>query len=176
MSEKNVCRRIWNRLFHSLARTLPGATSLRLFLHRLRGVKIGSDVFIGEDVYLENEYPEAIEIGDGVQISLRAVLIAHTRGPGKIVIGKNAYIGPSVMLISSSGRTLKIGEGAVVGAGVVVSNDIADHMFVPSPQAKAVARATIPLATAEKIEDFIRGLVPVGRAGSDQQSEALSKR
>jgi UDP-3-O-[3-hydroxymyristoyl] glucosamine N-acyltransferase len=158
---KNIFRRIFNRALHSLARRLPGATTLRPALHRLRGVKIGRGVFIAEEVYLENEYPEFIEIHDGAQISLRAIIIAHTRGPGKIIIGKNSYLGPNTVVATSSGRTLKIGEGAVIGAGVVIGSDVAPRMFVPSQPAHAVACATVPLATADKLEDFIRGLVPL---------------
>src|SRR5262245_46142038 len=78
---KSFLRRVWNRLLHQLARLLPGATSFRPSLHRLRGVKIHGKVFIGDDVYLENEYPECVEIHDGVQIGLRTTIISHTRGP-----------------------------------------------------------------------------------------------
>ena len=80
---KSFARRVCNRLLHQLARSLPGASSLRPFLHRLRGVKIHGKVYIGDDVYLENEYPECIEIHDEVQIGLRTTVIAHTRGPYK---------------------------------------------------------------------------------------------
>ncbi len=160
---KNIFRRVTNRLLHTLARRLPGATTLRPALHRLRGAKIGRDVFIAEEVYFENEYPEAVEIQDGAQISLRVILLAHTRGPGKLIIGKNAYLGPNVVVATTSGRTLKIGEGAVIGAGVIVTADVAPQMFVPSQPARAVATATVPLATAEKMEDFIRGLKPLKR-------------
>ena len=76
---KSFARRVCNRLLHQLARSLPGASSLRPFLHRLRGVKIHGKVYIGDDVYLENEYPECIEIHDEVQIGLRTTVIAHTR-------------------------------------------------------------------------------------------------
>jgi acetyltransferase-like isoleucine patch superfamily enzyme len=168
---KNIFRRTFNRLLHTLARTLPGATTLRPALHRWRGVKIGKDVFIAEEVYLENEYPEVVEIQDGAQISLRAAIIAHTRGPGKIIIGKNAYLGPNTVLITTSGRTLKIGDGAVIGAGVVVGSDVAPQMFVPSQPAKAVAKATVPLATADKMEDFVRGLVPLKRPAGPQKEQ-----
>ena len=158
---KNLFQRIGNRWLHLLARLLPGGTTLRPALHRLRGVKIGRDVFIGEEVFIESEYPENVEIQDGVFVGIRVVFIAHTRGTGKIVIGKNAYLGPNAMLITSSDRTLTIGEGAVIGAGVVVGSDVAPQMFVPSQPARAVARATVPMVTAEKMEDFIRGLVPL---------------
>ena len=173
--KKNIFRRICNRLLHSLARTLPGATTLRPALHRLRGVKIGKDVFIADDVYLENEYPEAVEIQDGAQISLRSLIIAHTRGPGKLIIGKNAYVGPNTVIAASAGRVLKIGEGAVIGAGAVISSDVGPHLFVSNPSPKAVARVTVPLATADRMEDFIRGLAPLkSRANSTASGSPAS--
>jgi UDP-3-O-[3-hydroxymyristoyl] glucosamine N-acyltransferase len=159
--KKSFLRRVLNRVLHSLARTLPGAEGLRLRLHRLRGVKVGKGVFIADEVYLENEYPECVEIHDGAQISLRAVIFAHTRGPGRVIIGKNAYLGPNTVVLTSGGKTLTIGEGAVVGAGVVVTNDVAPQMFVPPASAQPIARALVPLATAETMEEFVRGLAPL---------------
>ena len=159
--KKPLLRRIFNWLLHSLARSLPGGYGIRPMLHRLRGVKVGKGVFIAGEVYLENECPEAVEIQDGVQISLRAIVIAHTRGSGKIIIEKDAYIGPNAVIATSGGRVLRIGEGAVIGAGVAISSDVAPHMFVANPQAKPVARVLVPLPKAEKMEDFIRGLAPI---------------
>ena len=96
--KKSVVRRVFNRILGVLARFAPGATSLRPFLHRLRGVRITGRVFIGDDVYVENEYPECIELHDGAQICLRSILIAHTRGSGRIVIGKDAFVGTNCVL------------------------------------------------------------------------------
>jgi serine acetyltransferase len=173
---KSIFRRILNRFLHSLARTLPGATGLRPMLHRLRGVKIGKDVFIADDVYLENEYPEAVEIQEGVQISVRAIIIAHTRGPGRIIIEKNAYLGPNTVVATSGGKSLRIGQGAVIGAGVVIGSDVAAQMFIPSSPATPVAKVMVPLAKAERMEDFIRGLAPIRpRARTeDDRSKAQS--
>jgi heptaprenylglycerol acetyltransferase len=156
-------RRSANRALHLLARFLPGATTVRPFLHRLRGVSIGQDVFIGDDVYLENEYPEAIEIQNGVQISVRAIVLAHTRGSGRVVIEKDAFIGPNVVIATSGDRLLRIGEGAVLGAGVVVTQDVADHLLIASEAARPVARVRIPLAKAQTMEEFVRGLTPIHR-------------
>jgi acetyltransferase-like isoleucine patch superfamily enzyme len=159
--KKSLFRRCSNRVLHFVARHGPGATSLRPFLHRLRGVRIGKGVFIADEVYLENEYPEAVEIQDGVQISVRAIIIAHTRGSGQVVIEKDAYIGPNTVIASAGGRTLRIGEGAVIGAGVVVGNDVAPRTFIASNAAKPVAKVLVPLAKAQRMEDFIQGLVPL---------------
>ena len=113
--EEDILRGSLNRILHLMARFGPGSTTLRPLLHKLRGVKIHGKVFIGDDVYLENAHPECIEIHDGDQIVLRSNLIAHFRGTGKIIIGKNVWIGMCCNIASTPGQTLIIGEGAVVG-------------------------------------------------------------
>src|SRR5262249_46426264 len=141
----NVFRRTANRILALIARFAPGATTLRPMLHRLRGVKIRGKIFIGDDVYIENEYPEAIELEGGAQICLRSLLLAHTRGVGRIVIGKNAFVGANCVVTSPSGKTLRIGEGAVIAASSVISSDIPDHALIGQPKAVPLARVTVPL-------------------------------
>ncbi len=167
---KALPRRVWNRLLALLARFAPGSTSLRPMLHRARGVRIGRNVFIGDDVYLDNEYPEAIEIGDDVQISIRAVVIAHTRGPGRVRIGKEAFIGPHVVVACSSGRTLTIGEGAVVSAGCIVTKNVPPRLVLMPAASQASAIATVALTTAKSMEAFYAGLRPLpgGKARDDK--------
>ena len=165
---KGTLKRLSHRMLHLLARFAPGATGFRPFLHRLRGVQIGKDVFIGDEVYLDNEYPERIEIQDGVQISIRATILAHTRGPGRVVLEKNAYIGPHVLLVTSEGKVLRIGEGAVVGAGCVITKDVDSHTLVMGEFGKAIAEVRLPLSRADRLEDFIKGLAPLkDRSTSD---------
>ena len=60
--KKSLGRRIINRTLHLIAQYSPGATGFRPFIHKLRGVKILGDVFIGDQVYLENEYPHRVEL------------------------------------------------------------------------------------------------------------------
>jgi len=163
MKHKGYFRAAFNRFLHLLARFGPGATRLRPMLHRLRGVKIHGNVFIGDDVYLENEYPECVEIHENVQISVRATILAHTRGAGKVIVEKEAYIGPGSIVVTSGGRVLRIGEGSVIAAGSVITRDVGAHAFVSGSQAKAIALARVPLTKADRVEDFIRGLVPIRR-------------
>src|SRR5919109_1443333 len=160
---KSFLRRAYNRLLHQLARLLPGATSLRPVLHRLRGVKIYGRIFIGDDVYLENEYPECIEIHDGVQISLRTTIIAHTRGPGKVVLEKDAFIGASCVIAASPGKTLTVGKGSVLGIASLVTSDIPPHTFYSGEKAKPIATVTAPFTVDTSYEDFVRGLRPLPR-------------
>ena len=158
---KGSVRSLCNRVLHLVARMLPGASSFRPFLHRLRGVQVGEQVFIGDDVYLENEYPECVEIQDGVQISIRAIILAHTRGPGRIILEKDCYIGPHVVIMTSAGKVLRIGTGAVIGAGCVITKDVKPRMFVSGEFGRAVAEVRVPLPKADSMEEFVRGLAPL---------------
>jgi serine acetyltransferase len=159
-------RRVSNRVFHVLARFLPGATSLRPFLHRLRGVKVAKGVFIGDEVYLDNEYPEAIELREGALIGLRSTIVAHTRGAGRVVIGKNAVLGAGTLITCSGGQSLEIGEGAVIGAGSVVANSIPPFTLCGSPRVKVLATVTVPFTLETSYQDFLRGLRPLRNSSS----------
>jgi acetyltransferase-like isoleucine patch superfamily enzyme len=146
-----------------MARFAPGATTVRPFLHKLRGVRITGRAFIGDDVYIENEYPECIEINDGAQICLRSSLIAHTRGPGRIVIGKNAFIGANCVVATSPGRTLTIGDGAVVTTSSVIASDVPAYTLVGNEMAKPWAKVTVPLTMETSYDSFLAGLRPLKR-------------
>jgi len=147
-----------------MARFLPGSTSLRPFLHRMRGVKIQGRVFIGDDVYLENEYPECVEIRAGAGIGLRSTIVAHSGGigeHGKILIERNAAIMSCCTVVCSAGRTLTIGENSVVSAGSVVTNDVPAHTLCAGPRVRATATVTVPYTLEASHTDFVRGLRPL---------------
>lgn len=155
-------RRVFDRVVGLLAQVLPGATTLRPFLHRLRGVHIEHNVFIGDQVYLENEFPQCIEIKEGASVCLRTVVMAHLNWePGKVVIGKNAWIGPNCFIAAPSGRTLVIGDGAVIAACSCVTSDVDGGSFIMGPKASTVARATVPLTRDIPYHEFLRGVVPL---------------
>lgn len=174
--KKGLLRRIWNRCLGQLARTLPGATSLRPFLHRLRGVRMSGTIFIGDDVYLENEYPECIEIHPGAQLCLKSVFIAHTRGAGRIVIGKDTFIGARCIVTAPPGRTLTIGEGSIITAATVISSDVPPHTLFGSDKGRVLARATVPLTMQTSYTEFLAGLKPTGRPGSEGGEQPESAR
>ena len=161
--KKSVMRRVLNRFLGMLARFAPGATSLRPFLHKLRGVHIAGRVFIGDDVYMENEYPDCIELHDGAQICLRSILIAHTRGSGRIVIGKDAFLGANCVLTASPGATITVGEGAVIAASSVITSDVPAHTLVGNEKAKPLARATVAFTMETPYDLFLAGLRPLKR-------------
>lgn len=159
--KKSLVRRSANRILALIARFAPGATTFRPFLHKLRGVHITGKVFIGDDVYLENEYPECIELRDGAQINLRSILIAHTRGAGRIVVGKNAFVGANCVLAASPGVTLTVGEGAVITTSSVITSDVPPHTLAGNEKAKPLARVTVPLTMNTQYDRFVAGLRPL---------------
>jgi len=129
----------------------------------LRGVKIYGSVYIGDDVYLDEDHPESVEIHDDVVIAHRCTIIGHTRGVGKIVIEKQAAIAAGCLIVCGPGQTLTIGEGAVLSAGSTVSHDIPPRALCGPPRIKAFGKVTVPFTMDTTYEQFRRGLEPIRR-------------
>ncbi len=162
--KKSALRGLSNRILHLIARFAPGAYSFRPILHKMRGVKIEGQVFIGDEVYMENEYPEAIEMQDESGINLRSTLIAHFRGSlGRIVLERKARILTSCTVVSSAGETLVIGEGAVLAAGSVVSKSVPPYTLVGGVPAKPIAKVGVPLALGVSYLEFKQGLERIAK-------------
>lgn len=150
-----------NRLLQLVARAAPGATTLRVLLHRWRGVKIGKGVYIGYDVVIETSRPQLVAIGDDVTINLRATLIAHFREVRGLTIQSRASIGPGAIIMPG----VTVGEGAVVTAGSVVTRSVPPMTVVQGNPAKAVARTGLALLPKVSLKQFSAALRPVGRRG-----------
>ena len=102
----------------------------------------GGSVSIGRSTWIHprgqvNAYVGSIHIGSGVDIAPNCAFYAYDHGfapdktvreqplqtKGDIVIGDNAWLGVGVIVLSG----VKIGNGAVIGAGSVVTRDIPDN-------------------------------------------------
>jgi acetyltransferase-like isoleucine patch superfamily enzyme len=158
------------RLLQLLALYAPGATSVRVWLHRLRGVHIGKDAFLSTDAIIETDRPELVFLGDRVCIGIRTTIIAHFRGataaernegsePYSVRICNDAFIGPGVLIMPG----VTIGDGAVVSAGSVVTSDVPAMTVVQGNPARPVARSTVPLGSNTSAQKFYRGLRPLKR-------------
>lgn len=152
---------ILGRLIHKIAFVVPGGSGVRPWLHRLRGVRIGRNVWIAQFVYLDEIHPENLTIGDNCTIGLRTSIFGHFYwGPkrpkttGKVVIERDVFVGPHCVILPN----VRIGEGAVIRAGTVVSRNVPAHALWGSPPAQDLGLATVPLTAEHSYEEFIRGM------------------
>jgi serine acetyltransferase/acyl carrier protein len=150
------------RLIQVLALYAPGAKTTRVWLHRLRGVRIGKDSFIGTSVILETSRPELVTIGSRVTIGIRAVVIAHFYDALGVEIADDVFIGPGVIIMPNT----RIGYGAVVAGGSVVTKSVPELTVVRGNPAEPVAHSTVPLSGATSRLEFMRGLQPIRKGES----------
>lgn len=167
MSER-VLPGLGKRVLQLLALYLPGATTLRPRLHRLRGVEMGEEVFVGTAVIIETSQPQLVSIGDRVDLGIRTTIVAHARGSIRkpdgrpsVRIEDDVFIGPGVIILPN----VKIGQGAVVMAGSVVTRSVPPLTMVQGNPASAVARCGIPLGATTPLKEFYRSLSPLPREG-----------
>jgi len=98
------------------------------------GVTIEDEVFIGHGVMFTNDpYPEAVN-DDGTLQTDTDWTVVQTRVKRRAAIGSNATI--------MAGIT--IGEHALVGAGAVVTRDVADYAIVAGVPARVIGDARDP--------------------------------
>lgn len=155
--KENIFRGFRNRLFQHLARILPGARSLRVSLHRWRGVNIGKGVWIGYDVILDTSRPHLITIEERASLSMRVTVIAHFRETQGVKIEQDAFIGPGAIILPN----VTIGRGAVVTAGSVVSQSVPPMTVVQGNPAAPIANCGIPLSVDVTLKEFSRRLRPL---------------
>ena len=150
-----------------LAYLAPGESTLRVWLHRLRGVRIGTDPHLGMATLIETSFPEWVSIGNHVTIGMRTTIIAHVVGlPPKrrkeenytsVRIEDEAFVGPGVIILPN----VTIGRGAVVMAGSVVTRSVPPLTMVQGNPAKPVARCGIALLWGTPIKEFYSKLRPL---------------
>jgi acetyltransferase-like isoleucine patch superfamily enzyme len=156
--EETFLRGSISRLFQLLARILPGGGTIRVMLHRARGVHIGKNVFISEDVILETGGPDLITIEDRVFIGIRTVIIAHFRELNEgVKIESDVFVGPGVIILPN----VVLGRGSVVAAGSVVTRSVPPMTLVQGNPAVPVAQCGVPLSIHVTQREFSRNLKPL---------------
>ena len=164
MSER-LLRGLKNRLLQTLARSAPGATTLRVKLHRWRGVNIARGVWIGYDVIIETSHPHLVTIRKGAALGIRSTIIAHNREQRGVVIDEDAAIGAGAIILPN----VTIGRGAIVTAGSVVTKSVPPKMMVQGNPARPIARVEVPLGLDVSVKEFAKGLRSVAPASPDNQ-------
>ena len=137
----NILKRIsWNFLNY-IAWFAPWKR-IRVFFHKLKGIKIGNNVEIGYFVILDNRRPELITIEDNVTITSRCNILTHDLSRrhidgveivGKVKICNGAFLGISSTILPG----VTIGDKCIIGSGSVVSkNTEANSVYVGIPAKK----------------------------------------
>jgi len=94
-------------------------------------------------------YPEDISIGRRTLITSGTKILAHfldVTGDelrmlrGKVAIGDDVFIGLNVLIV----QPVRIGNGAIIAAGSVVTSDIEDGAIVAGNPARLVRRRALP--------------------------------
>lgn len=117
---------------------------------KICGVKMGKNVRIGQDVYLDVNYARYIIIEDDVWIASHSAIFAHRRvmddyhagdvykqcpqKPRPVVIKKGSVVGIGSLVTPG----ITIGEGSVIGAGSVVVKDIPDWCLAAGSPCKVM--------------------------------------
>jgi len=130
---QNIVKVFKNKILGLLARNCI-SNSLRIFLYRLSGVKIGKNVFIGIETFLDDQFPHLISISDNTVIAFRAILVVHdmrnTINP--ITIKKNSYVGCGAIILPG----VVVGENSFVASGSVVTKDVKPGIIVAGVPAR----------------------------------------
>ena len=150
---------------------MPGGFNFRPLLHKIRGVKLGKNVWISQYVYIDELHPEAIEIGDNCTIGLRCSIFSHLywgprktgHGFKKVIIEKNVYIGPHCLILAAG---VKVGEGAVVKGGSVLSRNVPPRSFWGPASSGPLGTVTVPFTKGCTYDEFLRGLKPIRKSTS----------
>ncbi len=138
---------------------------LRPTILRRLGAKVGKGVFIGDYVRVDLNNSYLLVIEDGVHIAGDVRLLCHKKDLsnykvgdvygmqpykyGKIHLCKNCAIGTGALVMPG----VTIGEGAVIGAGALVTKDVPEWSLAIGTPAKIVKRF-IPSSTSLPAEEL----------------------
>lgn len=107
-----------------------------------KNINVGGNVFINACCHFQDH--GGVTIGDGCQIGHNVVFATLNHGilpedrvntyPAPIMLGKNVWIGSNATILQG----VAIGDNAIVGAGAVVTKDVAANTIVGGVPAKVL--------------------------------------
>lgn len=121
--------------------------ALRVWAYRRLGFRIGRNVFIGMQCYLDDMHPHRTVIEDDVVVSYRVTFACH--GPRardhRLVLRQGSYVGAGAILLGGRPRgDVEIGPYATVGAGALVDRSVPPLATVAGVPARILRTGRMP--------------------------------
>jgi maltose O-acetyltransferase len=118
---------------------------LRICMLVKKGLKLGHNVSIGQNVVLDPAWPWLISIGDDCTLTHGVIVLTHDASTkrhigytkvGRVTIGRKTFIGVGSVILPN----VTIGENVIVGAGSVVTKDIPDNSVAVGCPARVIKK------------------------------------
>jgi len=150
-SVRRLVRSFFNKVLQWMAMTrFPIGAKNRCRLERLRGVKIGKNVFLGGGNILDRVRPDLITIEDEASLAGGVYILTHSNPttPLRKILGPTSHKIAPVHIKSGAWITLNvvilpgvtIGENSIVSTGSVVRKDVPPYTIVAGNPAKVIKK------------------------------------
>ncbi len=135
-------RKIYGKILHWFALHYLTPPSFRVKLQAWRGVRFKDpkSVFIGDGVNFDERLPECISLGRGVWLAAGCRIISHRFisyrfiERAHVVLEDYVRVAVNAVIIGP----VRIGEGATITPGAIVTKDVPPYTVVSGPLGKAI--------------------------------------
>lgn len=132
-----LSEKVLKNLYYKISRKDP----LKKWISR--GLKVGKNFHMLQDVHIDSSHCWLVTIGDNVTLAPGVHILAHDASTkihlgytriGKVDIGNNVFIGAKTIILPN----VRIGNNVIIGTGSVVTNDIDDNTVAAGNPAKSI--------------------------------------